>query len=160
MPEDVICSALVQILDKRNHPILIHCNKGKVRPLLVLAWTELKTPQHRTGCLIGCIRRLQSWSLTSTFDESVRPFLAALRATELTAVLVFRYRRFSNPKSRAVDQQFIDLFDLAPVWEQVTSPRGGGLENLPEWGMLTLPRGKPHEKARIRGRDSSDMWGL
>jgi hypothetical protein len=26
----VICSALVAILDKRNHPVLIHCNKGKV----------------------------------------------------------------------------------------------------------------------------------
>lgn len=53
IPEDVIASALVAILDRRNHPILIHCNKGK----------------HRTGCLIGCIRRLQSWSLTSIFDE-------------------------------------------------------------------------------------------
>lgn len=30
IPEDVICSALVTILDKRNHPLLIHCNKGKV----------------------------------------------------------------------------------------------------------------------------------
>lgn len=30
IPEDVICSALVAILDKRNHPLLIHCNKGKV----------------------------------------------------------------------------------------------------------------------------------
>lgn len=30
IPEDVICAALVQILDRRNHPILIHCNKGKV----------------------------------------------------------------------------------------------------------------------------------
>lgn len=30
IPEDVICAALVAILDKRNHPILIHCNKGKV----------------------------------------------------------------------------------------------------------------------------------
>lgn len=55
IPEDVICRALVAILDKRNHPVLIHCNKGK----------------HRTGCLIGCIRRLQSWSLTSIFDECV-----------------------------------------------------------------------------------------
>ncbi|ORY34792.1 tyrosine phosphatase family-domain-containing protein, partial [Naematelia encephala] len=104
IPEDVICAALVQILDRRNHPILIHCNKGK----------------HRTGCLIGCVRRLQSWSLTSIFDE---------------------YRRFSSPKSRAVDQQFIDLFDLSPVWESVMSS-GGGLENLPRWGMLTLPRGR------------------
>ncbi|WVQ96017.1 hypothetical protein IAU59_003117 [Kwoniella sp. CBS 9459] len=130
IPEDVICSALVAILDVRNHPVLIHCNKGK----------------HRTGCLIGCIRRLQSWSLTSIFDE---------------------YRRFSSPKSRAVDQQFIDLFDIAPVWEQVTRPSksmnagnsssregagpggaggiksggaGGGLENLPKWDMLTIPK--------------------
>ncbi|WVW86974.1 hypothetical protein I302_109030 [Kwoniella bestiolae CBS 10118] len=102
IPEDVICSALVAILDVRNHPVLIHCNKGK----------------HRTGCLIGCIRRLQSWSLTSIFDE---------------------YRRFSSPKSRAVDQQFIDLFDLIPVWNEVIA-KGGGVGNLPEWGMLTLPR--------------------
>ncbi|WVQ66094.1 uncharacterized protein L199_004272 [Kwoniella botswanensis] len=104
IPEDVICSALVAILDQRNHPILIHCNKGK----------------HRTGCLIGCIRRLQSWSLTSIFDE---------------------YRRFSSPKSRAVDQQFIDLFDLIPVWKEVTgSSKGGGVGNLPDWEMLSLPR--------------------
>ncbi|BEI80662.1 hypothetical protein CcaverHIS002_0111910 [Cutaneotrichosporon cavernicola] len=102
IPEDVICSALVAILDRRNHPLLIHCNKGK----------------HRTGCLIGCIRRLQSWSMTSIFDE---------------------YRRFSAPKSRAVDQQFIDLFDLGPVWEEVMSQAGGGLANLPAWRMLTLP---------------------
>lgn len=31
IPEDVICAALVAILDRRNHPVLIHCNKGKVR---------------------------------------------------------------------------------------------------------------------------------
>ncbi|WVR08097.1 hypothetical protein IAU60_005143 [Kwoniella sp. DSM 27419] len=105
IPEDVICSALVAILDVRNHPILIHCNKGK----------------HRTGCLIGCIRRLQSWSLTSIFDE---------------------YRRFSSPKSRAVDQQFIDLFDIAPVWEEALA-KGGGLDNLPKWEMLVLPRKRP-----------------
>lgn len=49
-----------------------------------------------------------------------------------------RYRRFSAPKSRAVDQQFIDLFDLAPVWEGVLT-FGGGLANLPDWPMLALP---------------------
>lgn len=34
-----------------------------------------------------------------------------------------RYRRFSDPKSRAVDQQFIDLFDLEPVWDQILTGR-------------------------------------
>lgn len=36
IPEDVICAALVAILDKRNHPLLIHCNKGKVGTLQVI----------------------------------------------------------------------------------------------------------------------------
>lgn len=30
VPEDKISAALAALLDKRNHPILIHCNKGKV----------------------------------------------------------------------------------------------------------------------------------
>ncbi|KAH6581064.1 hypothetical protein BASA60_002624 [Batrachochytrium salamandrivorans] len=45
---------------------------------------------HRTGCLVGCLRKIQHWSMTSIFDE---------------------YRRFSHPKSRSMDQQFIELFD-------------------------------------------------
>lgn len=56
--------------------------------------------------------------------------------------LMGRYRRFSNPKSRAVDQQFIDLFDLSLVWDEVDSPKGGGLENLPQWPMLRIPRAR------------------
>ncbi|CAG8569679.1 14673_t:CDS:2 [Funneliformis mosseae] len=48
-----ISSALVKVLDVRNHPVLIHCNKGK----------------HRIGCLVGCLRKLQKWSMTSIFDE-------------------------------------------------------------------------------------------
>ncbi|KAJ3106158.1 tyrosine-protein phosphatase siw14 [Phlyctochytrium planicorne] len=58
--------------------VLIHCNKGK----------------HRTGCLVGCLRKIQHWSFTSIFDE---------------------YRRFSHPKSRSMDQQFIELFDISKV---------------------------------------------
>jgi hypothetical protein len=38
-----------------------------------------------------------------------------------------------------VDQQFIDLFDLSMVWDEVLTT-GGGIENLPQWGMLNIPR--------------------
>ena len=48
IPEDVIQKAVTAVLDVRNHPLLIHCNKGK----------------HRTGCLIGCLRKVQHWSHT------------------------------------------------------------------------------------------------
>ncbi|KAI9094620.1 putative tyrosine-protein phosphatase At1g05000 [Phlyctochytrium arcticum] len=105
IPEDTICAALSVILDRRNHPLLIHCNKGK----------------HRTGCLVGCLRKLQHWSHTSIFDE---------------------YRRFSHPKSRSMDQQFIELFDATrvefdPNW-------------LPEWpeidGMAAAARIRQYEE--------------
>lgn len=93
VPDDKICAALAVLLDRRNHPILIHCNKGK----------------HRTGCLIGCLRKLQQWSHTSIFDE---------------------YRRFSHPKSRSMDQQFIELFDGREAWK-VIDPKW-----IPDWKTL------------------------
>ncbi|KAI7876269.1 protein-tyrosine phosphatase [Lichtheimia hyalospora FSU 10163] len=96
IPEDKISAALAAILDKRNHPMLIHCNKGK----------------HRTGCLIGCLRKLQNWSHTSIFDE---------------------YRRFSHPKSRSMDQQFIELYDANQVWPLVDR------RYLPRWPTLADP---------------------
>eukprot|EP00039_Didymoeca_costata_P012025 m.171966 g.171966 ORF g.171966 m.171966 type:complete len:179 (-) comp15360_c0_seq5:862-1398(-) len=43
IPSDKIADALSVILNKNTHPILLHCNKGK----------------HRTGCLVGCLRKLQ-----------------------------------------------------------------------------------------------------
>ena len=73
IPDESIRSALAIVLDARNHPMLIHCNKGK----------------HRTGCLVGCLRKMQCWSSTAIFEE---------------------YRKFSYPKSRAMDQLFIELF--------------------------------------------------
>lgn len=74
LPSDLLTRALEIVLDPKNQPILIHCNRGK----------------HRTGCLIGCIRKLQNWSLTMIFDE---------------------YRRFAFPKARALDQQFIEMYE-------------------------------------------------
>ncbi|WCJ37487.1 Phosphotyrosine protein phosphatases superfamily protein [Euphorbia peplus] len=67
IPEDSIREALNVVLDTRNHPILIHCKRGK----------------HRTGCVVGCLRKLQRWCLTSIFDE---------------------YQRFAAAKARVSDQ--------------------------------------------------------
>lgn len=83
IPSDLLTKALETVLDPQNQPILIHCNRGK----------------HRTGCLIGCIRKLQNWSLTMIFDE---------------------YRRFAFPKARALDQQFIEMYDDREI-KQVAS---------------------------------------
>ncbi|KAJ3185812.1 hypothetical protein HDU85_001181 [Gaertneriomyces sp. JEL0708] len=85
--QKLISDALVNVLDTRLHPILIHCNKGA----------------HRVGCLVGTLRKLQNWSMTSSFDE---------------------YKRFAGSKIRIADQEFIEVYnepvpykkDYAPAW--------------------------------------------
>ncbi|XP_020582762.1 probable tyrosine-protein phosphatase At1g05000 [Phalaenopsis equestris] len=76
IPDDTIREALKVVLDARNLPLLIHCKRGK----------------HRTGRLVGCLRKLQRWCLTSVFDE---------------------YQRFAAAKTRVSDQRFMELFDIS-----------------------------------------------
>ncbi|XP_065879399.1 probable tyrosine-protein phosphatase DSP4 [Euphorbia lathyris] len=78
IPDEAIREALKIVLDVRNHPVLIHCKRGK----------------HRTGCGVGCLRKLQRWCLSSIFDE---------------------YQRFAGAKARVSDQRFIELFDVSSL---------------------------------------------
>lgn len=73
IPRDTIMEALRVLLDIRNHPILVHCNRGK----------------HRTGCLIGCFRKLQNWCLSSVFEEYVRYAAAKVRTSDLRFIESF-----------------------------------------------------------------------
>ncbi|KAK7374375.1 hypothetical protein VNO80_07805 [Phaseolus coccineus] len=73
--KDSVMDALKVLIDVRNHPVLIHCKRGK----------------HRTGCLVGCLRKLQNWCLSSVFEE---------------------YQRFAGVKSRTMDLTFIEMFDI------------------------------------------------
>ncbi|CAM8888903.1 unnamed protein product [Rhodiola kirilowii] len=79
-----ITEALKVIIDVRNHPVLIHCKRGK----------------HRTGCVVGCLRRFQKWCLSSVFEE---------------------YQRFTGEKSRVTDMQFIEAFDVKSLRECLCS---------------------------------------
>ncbi|KAF9612024.1 hypothetical protein IFM89_037307 [Coptis chinensis] len=84
IPEDTIREALKVVLDVRNHPLLIHCKRGK----------------HRTGCVVGCLRKLQRWCLSSVFDE---------------------YQRFAAAKARVSDQRFMEKFDVSSLKHSLTS---------------------------------------
>ncbi|KAI8339042.1 putative tyrosine phosphatase family protein [Chlamydoabsidia padenii] len=72
--EEAVLEALELILNPRNYPMMIMCNLGR----------------HRTGTIVGCLRKLQRWNLTSIFEE---------------------YRRYAGPKVRLLNEQFIELFD-------------------------------------------------
>ncbi|KAF2872575.1 tyrosine phosphatase family-domain-containing protein [Massariosphaeria phaeospora] len=70
--------ALGILLDRSNHPVLVHCNKGK----------------HRTGCVIGCFRRVQGTEMGSVIEE---------------------YHEYAGRKARLLDELVIENFDLGTV---------------------------------------------
>lgn len=72
--EEVVLEAFELILNPNNYPLMIMCNLGR----------------HRTGTIVGCLRKLQRWSLTAIFEE---------------------YRRYTGSKVRVLNEQFIELFD-------------------------------------------------
>lgn len=85
-----LCKAVHNILDESNRPLLIHCNKGK----------------HRTGCVIGCLRKVRGWALSAIVTE---------------------YILFSTPKSRLEDQRYIEAFDCFDV--ETLQLKYSGIEN-------------------------------
>jgi tyrosine-protein phosphatase SIW14 len=73
---DTTARALETLMDKANHPVLLHCKKGK----------------HRTGCIIGLLRKQRGWAFSSIFTE---------------------YCGFEpQAKSREEDERFIEDFEL------------------------------------------------
>ncbi|PHT48944.1 hypothetical protein CQW23_13152, partial [Capsicum baccatum] len=78
MSRSAITEALKVLTDIRNHPVLIHCKRGK----------------HRTGLVVGCLRKWQSWCLSSVMDE---------------------YKQFAGAKWRETDGRFLETFDVSCI---------------------------------------------
>ena len=79
-------NALEALLDLANHPVLVHCKKGK----------------HRTGCVIGLLRKNRNWDLSNIFTE---------------------YCSFApTDKNREEDERFVEAFHYT----------NGGIEFAPE----------------------------
>ena len=84
--EDVVLTALNVILDTRNYPMCLMCDVGR----------------HRSGVVVGCLRKLQRWNLTAIFEE---------------------YRRYAGSKVRLINEQFIELFDTDQVQIPTLPPK-------------------------------------
>lgn len=74
MSEEVVLSAMELLLDTTMYPIYVMCSQGR----------------HRTGTIIGCLRKFQRWALSSIFEE---------------------YHRHADGRGRLANEQFIELFD-------------------------------------------------
>lgn len=78
LSEQLVLKSLELMLNVSSYPILVCCNEGV----------------SRTGSVIGCLRKLQRWSLNAVFDE---------------------FRRFCGGKAISQYEQFIELFDIELV---------------------------------------------
>lgn len=76
---ELVNAALSAVLDREQHPLLLLSASGT----------------HEVGTIVGCLRRLQQWSLSGAIDE---------------------YRSFAAPTPRLSCEQFIETWDpdLAP----------------------------------------------
>jgi tyrosine-protein phosphatase SIW14 len=90
-----ICKALRVLIDPSQHPVLIHSLKG----------------QERMGVVIGCLRRLQRWSIAAIFEE---------------------YRRFAGAAVSLLDLQCIELFDISAVGSPAQYQQEGGTQGRGE----------------------------
>jgi len=126
MSEDVVVQALGIILDTDNYPLMIMCNLGRHRTgtlphaLLRCRWVRRDAAcphpwsaprslarafcrgRSRAGTVVGCLRKLQRWNLSSIFEE---------------------YRRYAGSKVRLLNEQFIELFDTDLVRIPVNKPK-------------------------------------
>ena len=69
--EESVLHALEILLDSSNYPVLVTSKHGRAL----------------TGAVIGCLRKLQKWSLVSIFDE---------------------YRRYARSRQEQQHEQFIE----------------------------------------------------
>ena len=83
--EETVLEGLRILLDPSAYPLLVMCSLGR----------------HRTGTIVGCLRKLQGWNLTSILEE---------------------YRRHAGTKFRQLNEQFIGAFvQLSPICSQPKS---------------------------------------
>ena len=107
----MIQRALDVVLDCANHPVLIHCNQGvssaatSVTPPLTCAPDPPPPPnlgKHRTGCLVGCLRRMQRWRVAAVpHGDATRGACSHRLCGSRSMIAIFdEYRRFAADKAR------------------------------------------------------------
>jgi tyrosine-protein phosphatase SIW14 len=93
IPMHTMKAILDVVYDASNYPLLMHCNQGK----------------HRTGCVVGVMRKLSGWSLPTVLDE---------------------YRQYAEPKIRECDVEYLTSFETNVAWQrELQVPRAPQLVN-------------------------------
>lgn len=101
IPIKTMQSIIAIISNRKNYPLLIHCNQGK----------------HRTGCVVGVLRKTNEWDTTSIIRE---------------------YTKYAEPKVRDTDVKYITNFRLSDLKRVVPNSSQLPLVLRALYGMVML----------------------
>jgi tyrosine-protein phosphatase SIW14 len=104
IPVAMMQSILRLVVDKRNYPLLIHCNHGK----------------HRTGCVVGVLRKFNGWDTPSILAE---------------------YTKYAEPKIRETDVKYLTDFKLSNLRRMVARKLEDQPLSIGSFLLLTLVAG-------------------
>ncbi len=74
IPLSMMKSIAAVVLDPENYPLLIHCNQGK----------------HRTGCVVGIIRKQSAWDVNAIIQEYTDYAAPKIRMSDIAYIRNFR----------------------------------------------------------------------
>ncbi|KAK1761283.1 hypothetical protein QBC47DRAFT_25063 [Echria macrotheca] len=80
IPIDTMKAILRVVLDRKNHPLLIHCNHGK----------------HRTGCVVAIVRMVSGWDMGNIICEYKNYAGAKARDCDIKYITGFQLVQLSN----------------------------------------------------------------
>ncbi|KAI0539379.1 tyrosine phosphatase family-domain-containing protein [Xylaria digitata] len=89
IPIEMMSAIYAVVSNRENYPLLIHCNHGR----------------HRTGCVVGVLRKSSQWDLKRIIDE---------------------YTTFAEPKVREVDLKYLTELDFTSLLRQSQSVASPG----------------------------------
>ncbi|KPM45571.1 hypothetical protein AK830_g964 [Neonectria ditissima] len=82
IPLKTMKSILSVVLNKENHPLMLHCNHGK----------------HRTGCVVGVVRKVAGWETSDALDEYKTYAEPKARECDLDYISAFQVSALLLPK--------------------------------------------------------------
>jgi len=92
IPKATMQSIMEVVLNQENHPLLIHCNHGKViQQSIIHSCGQIWLLQHRTGCAVAVLRLVAGWNVDHIVEE---------------------YRGHAEPKVRDCDLTYIKDYEL------------------------------------------------
>ncbi|EER26108.1 Putative tyrosine phosphatase family protein [Coccidioides posadasii C735 delta SOWgp] len=89
--QNTVLEVLRILFNLDNHPVLVHCNKGK----------------HRTGCIIACFRRAQGWSNTAAVAEYIKYSAPKTRVLDRKFIEAFDANRLCELVDRVGAQYWV-----------------------------------------------------